>query len=119
MQLIKQKEHAYSVIQNQQQQGQDRTARQVISWSFFFLFFTMHICNHLIWRTYLRCNLLTRELLRDNLLVVVACIKLNDNLSEIIVVAAVNEAIVDGEVPTLEALAVSVNLGEDSVPVQI
>lgn len=36
MQLIKQKEHAYSVIQNQQQQGQDRTARQVISWSFFF-----------------------------------------------------------------------------------
>lgn len=50
---------------------------------------------------------------------VVACIKLNDNLSEIIVVAAVNEAIVDGEVPALEALAVSVNLGEDSVPVQI
>lgn len=37
MQLIKQKEHAYSVIQNQQQQGQDRTARQVISWSFFFV----------------------------------------------------------------------------------
>lgn len=86
---------------------------------FFFLFFTMHICNHLIWRTYLRCNLLTRELLRNNLLVVVAYIKLNDNLSEIIVVAAINEAIVDGEVPALEALAVSVDLGEDSVPVQI
>uniref|UniRef100_A0A0E0J3S8 Uncharacterized protein n=1 Tax=Oryza nivara TaxID=4536 RepID=A0A0E0J3S8_ORYNI len=33
--------------------------------------------------------------------------------------AAVNEAIVDSEVPALEALAVSVNLGEDSVPVQI
>uniref|UniRef100_A0A0D3HNK1 Uncharacterized protein n=1 Tax=Oryza barthii TaxID=65489 RepID=A0A0D3HNK1_9ORYZ len=48
-----------------------------------------------------------------------AWIKLNNNLSEMIVVAAVNEAIVDGEVPALEALAVSVDLGEDGVPVQI